>query len=235
MRSCCQFFLGALFVLLLAPGVSAAEPASKAGDTSTEFVFSPTPLSAEAKEAAAAGLAAFEQGDFNKAAMRFQRMLALAPNHPMALVNLATAEFRLGRHAKAESLLEKSLLVKPDAPEVWTTLGIVRLTGGNARGAMTALATASYQQPANPRTRNFLGAALAELGWLMGAESELRSAVELDPKYAEAHYNLALVYLRRTPPSVELARRHYNLAIELGTPPDPKVEKRLHDSEKNSQ
>lgn len=214
------------FALLLASQWACL--AAAADKSATEAVSSPAaPLSQEAKEAAAAGIAAFEQGDFEKAALRFRRMLALAPGHPMALVNLATAEFQMGDPKEAEALLEQAIEIEPRAPEVWTTLGIVRLTNGNARGALTALAMATEQRPDNARARNYLGAALAELGWLMGAEAELRKAVELDPEYADAHFNLALVYLRRVPPPVELARRHYQRAIDLGTQPDPLVEKQL--------
>ena len=35
-----------------------------------------------------------------------------------------------------------------------------------------------------------------------------RKAIELDETYAEAHYNLAVLYLERQPPAIELARRH---------------------------
>ncbi len=205
-----------------------SEFTSPPNDERAQAMVSPSPLSSEAKEAAAAGMAAFEKGDFEMAALRFRRMLALAPDHPMALVNLATAEFQLGHHDEAERLLERSLTLKPAAPEVWTTLGIVRLTAGDARGAMTALAMASYQAPDAARTRNYLGVALAELGWLMGAEAELRKAIELDPEYAEAHFNLALVYLRLSPPSIELAKRHYHRALELGSSPDPIIERKLN-------
>ena len=45
--------------------------------------------------------------------------------------------------------------------------------------------------------------------------------------YAEAHFNLAVFYLQRTPPAVELARRHYQQALNLGAAPDPQVEKSL--------
>jgi Tfp pilus assembly protein PilF len=50
-------------------------------------------------------------------------------------------------------------------------------------------------------------------------------AVELDPGYADAHYNLAVFYLQEKPPAVELARRHYFKAVELGVEKDPEMEK----------
>lgn len=64
-------------------------------------------------------------------------------------------------------------------------------------------------------------------GWRDGAESELLKAVELDETYADAHFNLAVIYLQRVPPATALARRHYQRAVELGAPPDSVVEKQL--------
>ena len=54
----------------------------------------------------------------------------------------------------------------------------------------------------------------------------------MDSNYAEAHFNLALMYLERKPPATELARRHYAKAKELGAAPDKLVEKQLGESEK---
>jgi hypothetical protein len=47
----------------------------------------------------------------------------------------------------------------------------------------------------------------------------------LDPGYADANFNLAVLYLGRTPPLIELARRHYQRAIDLGAKHDPAIEK----------
>ena len=62
-------------------------------------------------------------------------------------------------------------------------------------------------------------------GWSDASEQELRRAVELDPGYADANFNLAVLYLRRTPPLYELARRHYQRALDLGAARDPVIEK----------
>jgi Tfp pilus assembly protein PilF len=73
----------------------------------------------------------------------------------------------------------------------------------------------------------YLGVTIGQKGWYSGAEDEMRKAIEIDPSYAEAHFNLAVFYLQRNPPAIELARRHYERALELGAPPDPDVEKSL--------
>ena len=78
-----------------------------------------------------------------------------------------------------------------------------------------------------PRAHNYLGVVLGRKGWLDGAEAELRRAVEINPGYRDAHYNLAVIYLQRKPPAIELARRHYFKSIDLGGQRDPDIEKSL--------
>ena len=61
---------------------------------------------------------------------------------------------------------------------------------------------------------------LAKRGWYDAAEDELRTVITLAPDFAEAQFNIALVYFERNPPAIELARRHYQKALDLGAPPD---------------
>jgi Tfp pilus assembly protein PilF len=59
------------------------------------------------------------------------------------------------------------------------------------------------------------------------AEAELQKALELKPDYGIAHFNLALMMLEQRPPSIELAKRHYEKALSLGVAKDEVVEQRL--------
>ena len=51
--------------------------------------------------------------------------------------------------------------------------------------------------------------------------------MEADPQYAAAHYSLAFVYAVEKPPSVALARWHYQRAVELGHEKSQELEKLL--------
>ena len=53
-------------------------------------------------------------------------------------------------------------------------------------------------------------------------------AIADNPNYADAHFNLAVIYATASPPARELAKRHYARAEELGSEPDPSLEKLLH-------
>jgi Tfp pilus assembly protein PilF len=106
-------------------------------------------------------------------------------------------------------------------------LGIVYFDRDELDAAHAALAQAVLYLPKDARGHHYLGVTFGRKGWHSAAEDELRKAVALDPDHREAHYNLAVIYLQRTPPAIELARRHYEKAVDLGGARDPELEKRL--------
>ena len=52
-------------------------------------------------------------------------------------------------------------------------------------------------------------------------------AIAVNPDYAEAHFNLAVVYATNEPPAREQAKVHYKKATSLGAEPDAALEKLL--------
>jgi len=172
----------------------------------------------------AEGIAAFQSGNFAGAREAYLRVLKLEPNNLPALVNLGAAEYRLGNHDEAERLLRRSLQIKPDNPTAWLNLGILHLDRDEPMRSLAAVAQAVVHTPNDPVARNYLGVAAGRNRWFDAAETELRRAIELQPDYADAHFNLAVFYLERKPPAVELARRHYRRAVDLGAEPDKLLE-----------
>jgi Flp pilus assembly protein TadD len=190
------------------------------------------PLPLEAQKAARDGLNAFDKGDLATARKNFQKMLQLVPDNMFALVNLGLVEYRLKAMDDAEKHLKRAVRLQPDTVAAWLTLGVMYCDEGKLDAALAALSQAVLLDPKNPRAHNYLGVTVGKKGWYSGAEAELQKALELDSQYAEANFNLALFYLQRDPPAVELARRHYQRALELGAAPDPLVEKSLGESKK---
>jgi Flp pilus assembly protein TadD len=140
------------------------------------------------------------------------------------LVNLGLVEEKLGNETVAMEYLEKAVMKVPDSVPANTVLGLIYSRHGKLTEAMARLSLAVALAPRDAQVHNHLGVVLAQRGWRQAAEDEFRRAIELNPVYAEAHFNLALMYLERHPASVELARRHYISAIELGAAPDQQVE-----------
>ena len=198
--------------MAFAHSLSAGEP---------EKNFSPRTLAA----AIAEGNVAFERKDYSAARNAYSRVLALEPDNLMGLVNLGMVEFYSGHPDKAEELLKKAVRQRLESAPAWLTLGMIYMDRNEPDAALAALSQAMVQDPLNARTRNFLGVVMGRRGWIEGAQHELRRAVELDPSYADAHYNLAVFYLEEKPPAIELSRRHYQKALELGVEKNPEMEK----------
>ena len=59
------------------------------------------------------------------------------------------------------------------------------------------------------------------------AETALRKAIQIDPNYAKAHNNLAVIYVSQNPPLVQLARWHYQKALAAGHERNAELEKLL--------
>ena len=114
-----------------------------------------------------------------------------------------------------------------DNKTAWLLLGMNALDRQEDEAAFADLARAVLLDPSNPRAHNYLGIAAGRKGCTEASESELRRAVELDANYADANFNLAVLYLGRKPPLAELAKRHYQRALELGATRDPSVDNLL--------
>ena len=192
------------------------------------------PLSPEVKKAVEEGIAAFAKNDLESARDSFRKLLAIEPENLNGLVNLGLVESRLNHPGEAEKLLKSAVRVDPDAAFAWLALGMVCYGQGKLDAALAALAQAALLEPKNPKVHNYLAVTIGGKGWFSGAESELQKAIELNPDYAEAHFNLAVFYLQRSPPAIELARRHYQKALDLGAAIDPLVEKELQPDQNES-
>lgn len=210
------------------PGPTISGLAPSAVSRTTSHPTSVTHLSPQAKAAAEAGIEALGKNNFDAAEKAFLQLLKLSPENPSALVNLGLVDVRLGRPEDAKNYLLQAIHVVPDAALAWTTLGLIYQNEDNTEGATAALAQAVFLNPKSPQAHNYFGVTLAKRGWYDAAEEELQKAVELAPSFAEAQFNLALVYYQRHPPAVELARRHYQKALELGAAPDPDFEAKLN-------
>lgn len=184
-------------------------------------------------EAIAEGNIAFERKEYQTARNAYNRVLKLEPENLMGLVNLGTVEFYSGHPDKGEELLKKAVRLRLELAPAWLTLGMIYMDRNEPDAALAALSQAMFQDPLNARTRNFLGVVMGRRGWIDAAQNELRRAVEINPSYADAHYNLAVFYLEEKPPAIELARRHYQKAVELGVEKDSRIENLLSTPSKN--
>ncbi|MEQ1843188.1 MAG: tetratricopeptide repeat protein [Verrucomicrobiales bacterium] len=238
----CSVALAASALLLfgISPSFAAGEEKPQSGGVSAKSTLNPTglqigvnPLEAGTlppgtEDLAKAGAMASADRDWEKAKKVYLDLLKKAPENALALSNLGAVEFRLGNLDAALDYLDRATRVAPGIAQNWLTIGLIQHDRGEAYLALSALARALNADPGDPRAHNYMGVVIRGLGWASGAETELQRAIALDPAYADAHFNLAVMYLDRSPPMLELARRHYYAAREYGAKPDEVIEQKLN-------
>ena len=169
----------------------------------------------------------FSARQFDKAGDDYQKILQHDENNGLVLANLAMIEMEQGKLDDAEKHIKEAVAQSPNDAYNLATLGHLEFLREKYDEALDALSRAVKLDPRDPEIENFLGLALAHKGLRAQAETELRKAVQLDPNYAAAHNNLAAIYISEQPPLVEMARWHYQKALDLGQPHNPELEKLL--------
>lgn len=221
----------ALLLLALAGTALAVDSSPSPG-----FRLAPSPelnepgkkkVSDEAQQIAQRAMVAMGKGDHAAARKDFLKVLELVPDNAPTMINLGLLEYREKNFREAERRLLSAVRIAPESGLGWLIMGIVQYDQGKYDHALASLAQAAVLEPKNATVHHYFGVTLGQKGWYSGAEDEMRKALEIDPSYAEAHFNLAVFYLQRNPPAVELARRHYQRALDLGAAPDPDVAKSL--------
>lgn len=165
----------------------------------------------------------FIKGNFSGAERLYQEFIDLYPDNVVALANLGVAQFRQGKLTAAQLALEKAVKAAPEDSFTLTTLGAVMIEQGRVEEALGYLERSNQVKPDDAITLNYMGVAASQLNQFGKAEQSLRSAIKAKPDYAEAHFNLAVIYATAKPPSIALAKRHYEKALELGASPDKRL------------
>jgi tetratricopeptide (TPR) repeat protein len=196
-----------------------ASPATNA-ETASELPADTITLVAEAQRD-------FSSRQFDKAEDDYLKILRRDENNPLTLANLATIEINLNKLDDAEKHIRQALAQNQDDAYNLSVLGHLEFLQGKYDAALDTLSRAANLDPQNPQIQNYLGVALAQKGLRAQAETALRKAVQLDPNYGDAHNNLAVIYISQEPPMAELARWHYQKALEAGQPHNLDLEKML--------
>ena len=162
-----------------------------------------------------AAVRAEEAGDSNRAIRLYEQSSLLAPQHPLPLIRLAILLYDLGKWKEAIRVGRQATKRQPRADVAYCV--IARSYAELGRWKMAErfyrhkLAIKQY-----PWTWLLLGSVLDRQGRHDEAEECLRKALEVDPDYDEAHYNLGYNY--RKEGKFALAEKHFRRAIEI----DPK-------------
>jgi Flp pilus assembly protein TadD len=169
----------------------------------------------------------FSTRQYDKAEDDYQKILQRDENNGLVLANLAMIEMEQGKLDDAEKHIKAAVAQSPDDAYNLSILGYLKFRQEKYDDAFDALSRAAKLDPQNPEIENYLGVTLSHQGLRKQAETALRKAIQLDPHYGPAHNNLAVIYISQVPPLVELARWHYQKALDAGQPRNPDLEKML--------
>lgn len=140
----------------------------------------------------AAADAAYDAGRFAAAAGLYARVLALAPDHPAPLFNLAAALRDDGDIPRAARWFERIARLRPDLAQAQQAAGDCALRLGDAASAAVLLARAAAADPYNADIARGRGDAAKHLGDQWGAAALYRRALTLDPARAAGWFNLGV-------------------------------------------
>jgi tetratricopeptide (TPR) repeat protein len=156
--------------------------------------------------------AAAAKGDYAETVVQLQDLLAIDPDHVVALSNLGDALCFLGRYADAERAYRRSVQIDPRRADTHLKLGKVLQWRGDFLGSETTLRRATKLEPRSANALCSLGdtlsaidrvddakrcfekalrlkpnstAALCGLGWLLGVEGRFEEADALSRRALE--------------------------------------------------
>lgn len=173
---------------------------------------------------------AFAAQRFDEAEKKYLEVLRQDGKNVYILGNLAATQLEMNHSDDAEKNVKTALENDPEDAFSLTLLGIIRFRQNNFDEALNLLSRSAKINSQNAETQNYLGITLSQKGQRAAAEAALRKAVQLQPNYAGAHHNLAVVYATQRPPFLELARWHYGRALSLGHSKNPDLEKILSEA-----
>jgi chromosome segregation ATPase len=132
-----------------------------------------------------------------------------------------------GKLDEADKKAQEALALNPGSGSAQSFLGYVRYSQGRFDEALDALTKASRIRQDDPGVLNMIGLVMINKGQRGQAETSFRRALQASPGFADAHRNLATLYLSQTPPLPTLARWHYQKAVNGGAPRSEEFEKKL--------
>ena len=137
-----------------------------------------------------------ENREFDAAAKQLRAALAIQPDYPSALLNLAAVAQTQGDLAEAERLLGRSLELQDDAA-AHANLGNLLARQRRTAEALPQFEAAAKLDPGDASARHNFGAALLAADRLAEAETAFRAAIAIDPRHVRADFSLGQINARR--------------------------------------
>lgn len=134
------------------------------------------------------------RGNYEDVIQTAKQILRKDERHVGAMFAMADANYRLGRHELAKSIIEGAIELQPERAELYYTFGLIELKLENKPGAMANFRKAIELQPQYPEAHNNLGVLYQEARDYAAAEKEFKAAIRAYPDFKEAYLNLGNAY-----------------------------------------
>ncbi len=121
-------------------------------------------------------------------------------------------------------------MLDPDNEPASFHLGVTQFKQQHWNDAMVSFEKSLSKRPQNASARHYLGIIATKMNFMERAEREFKTALAIEPKYGEAHFNLAVLYVTWDPPQWAKAKEAYDEALKAGVAPDDALEKLLKNS-----
>ena len=159
-----------------------------------------------------AGMANERTGNYPAAVRAYERGLAVEPANVELLNSLGFALFQQGKSQEAIVALEKAVAVDPKHWKSHNNLALAAIDAGELETAEAHYRESLAIQP-QAEIYNDLGVVLDNQGLPDEATRAYRKAIDMDPKFASAHYNLGSSLARSG--QFREAERHLRSALKL--------------------
>ncbi len=177
------------------------------------------------------GAIAHRRNQVKKAKTFFERAIARNPDIPDIHFNLGNLLSTMGDSDGALAAYGRAIALKPAYGDAHLNLGVLLYKADRFEEAAECFRSAAASAPLDPRGHYNLGQSLAKLclaklSLTDDAEVCLKRALELNPKYLEAHLALAALYTEGEDRIVEAAA---HLREAIGIDPRPEYYSNLGD------
>jgi choline-sulfatase len=130
---------------------------------------------------------AVEDGAFQKAIPRLEKVTASEPNIPLAQLQLGIARARQRQYARAVAPLSRAVALEPEQMLARYELGVALYETGELQTAARHFEIVASKMPAFADARYSLGSVYARIDRVADALSELRAALALEPRHFRAN------------------------------------------------
>jgi tetratricopeptide (TPR) repeat protein len=159
------------------------------------------------------GIAMFQHGYLDQAALSFQQVIAAKPDNADAYYNLGTLRLGQNDFSQARQYLEQTLRLKPNYPEAWNNLGMIAAQLDQPGEAIANFQKSLELRPAYVTALLNLGNVYRRQRDFENAQKCFDQAIRIQPDDAEVNYSFGMLYAQQD--QLQQASNYFERAIAL--------------------